>query len=182
MFCTRNAQLADLDDIYELSKLETLINLPRDRNRLSHIINNSLESFVLPHQDRAKNHYLFVLEDCSNSQVVGVSLIHGQHGTDEKPHFFFRVESETKSYPPIDAKLTHKVLVLDYEPNGYSEVGGLILHPKYRKNPYKLGKQLSLARFLYISIRRELFTKIIHTEFLPSINPQGENPPMGSSR
>lgn len=176
MFCVRNARLEDLEDIYKLSELETLINLPHDRDYLTHVITNSLESFAQPQRERTQNHYFFVIEDCEHSQVVGVSLIHGQHGTYEMPHFFFRICHETKSYPPLNAKISHKVLVLDFEIHGYSEVGGLILHPQYRKTPYKLGKQLSLARFLYIARHRESFTDIIHTELLPSINPKGEPP------
>lgn len=173
MFRIRNICEQDLDGLYELSKLETLINLPQDRKLLARKIENSLKSFKCPSDKKSQNHYIFVLEDLAKSKVIGASMIHGQHGTDQEPHFFFRIYQEEKFSTSINMKFTHDVLQLDYEPNGYSEIGGLILYPEYRGRADKLGKQLSFARFLYISLNQELFTNIIHTELQPPLNQEG---------
>ena len=157
----------------ELSVLETLINLPQDRDQLAKKIELSCQSFKKPNRERSKNHYLLVLEDVAMDKVVGVSVIHGQHGTDEEPHFFFRVYNEKKFSTTINTGFIHGVLELDYEPNGYSEIGGLILHPDYRGREEKLGKQLSFSRFLYIALNQAFFTEMIHAELLPPLNQKG---------
>ena len=173
MFLIRNVCQKDLGDLYELSSFEKLINLPNNRKQLETKIQNSLESFKNPSEEKSKNHYVFVLEDLTSSKVVGVSMIHGQHGTEEDPHFFFRVSTEKKFSSMMNIEFSHDVLELDYEVNGYSEIGGLILHPDYRGHPSKLGKQLSFSRFLYIALNRKFFTHTIHTELLPPLNKEG---------
>ena len=177
MFLVRSVCEQDLNHLEELSRLENLLNLPRDREQLAKKIQTAAESFKIPFTDKSKNHYIFVLEDTSQSRVIGVSMIHGQHGTEESPHFFFKISDVKKSTPVIDDIFSHEVLELDYEPNGYSEIGGLVLHPDYRGNEYKLGKQLSFSRFLYMAMNPLLFTPVIHTELLPPLNAEG-NPPL----
>ena len=173
MFLIRSISKKDLNELCELSSLEKLISLPNNREQLARKIQNSLRSFKQPSKEISKNHYIFVLEDLEKSKIVGVSMIHGQHGTEERPHFFFRVYQEKKFSSTTNTELIHDILELDYEPNGYSEVGGLVLHPDYRGHPYRLGKQLSFARFLYIASHRKFFTDVIHTELLPPLNQEG---------
>ncbi|MCY4643142.1 MAG: arginine N-succinyltransferase [Bacteriovoracales bacterium] len=177
MFFIRNACIEDLGELYELSHLEMLLNLPRDRKRLEAIIENSLASFKKPNPQRFKNHYLFVLKDFKKSKIVGSCLIHGQHGTDQNPHFFFRISQEKKYSSIIKKEFTHDFLEIDYEPNGYSEIGALILHPDYRGRKERLGKQLSFARFLYMAINPSFFTETIHAELLPPVS-EGGTPPL----
>ena len=176
MFLIRNIGIEDLNDLYQLSQLEHLINLPRDKKQLRDRIQNSLQSFKKPNDNKALNYYLFVLEDLTKSKIIGISMIHGQHGTEKHPHFFFRVYKEQKRCSALKTEFTHTILELDYEPNGCSEIGGLILHPDYRGRAGKLGKQLSFCRFLYMALYPQRFTDTIHTELLPPLNPQGSPP------
>ena len=173
MFIIRNSYEQDIEDIYKLSCLETLINLPSKKEALMKIIKNSLESFKSPHPQRAKNHYLFVIEDTDTSRVIGTAMIHGQHGTEEEPHFFFRVYNEKKFSKTINTGFIHGILELDYEPNGFSEIGGLILHPDYRGSRERVGKQLAFSRFLYMTLYPNRFTNVIHSELLPPLNKEG---------
>ena len=176
MLLIRNAGPGDVDDLYELSCLENLINLPQSRPRLAQMIQETVRSFQQADKDKSKNCYIFVLEDLTEGKVVGVSMIYGRHGTEEKPHFFFRVSREETFSSTINQGFIQGTLELDYEPNGYSEVGGLVLHPDYRGRPEKLGKQLSFCRFFYMAFNRELFTPIIHAELLPPFDRDGRPP------
>ena len=170
MFSIRNTRKQDLEDIYELSQIEDLINLPNNRSTLNTMLQRSEQSFKNPDKKKEKNYYIFVLEDLTKNKVIGVSIIHGKHGTESEPHFFFRIYQEKKVSLSLNKTTTHKILELDYEPNGYTEIGGLILHPNYRSRKDKLGKQLAYSRFLYMALKPHLFTEIIHTELLPPLD------------
>lgn len=177
MFRIRNVVEDDLNDLFELSKLEQFINLPNDEKLLKKQIESSVKSFYNPSEVKSDNYFIFVLEDLEKKKVIGVSMIHGQHGTEEEPHYFFRVTKEEKFSETINTGFIHGILQLDFEPNGYTEVGGLVLDPSYRGNPFKLGKQLSFVRFLYMGQNPNLFTETIHTELLPPLDDDG-NPPL----
>ncbi|MGH7281884.1 MAG: arginine N-succinyltransferase, partial [Polyangiaceae bacterium] len=57
--------------------------------------------------------------------------------------------------------------------NGPTEIGGLVLHPDYRRVPERLGQCISYVRFLYIKMHRELFKDEILAELLPPLEPDG---------
>jgi len=96
MFLMRNVVLTDLEDLFELSGKVLFINLPHDKNIIEKKIKKSLKSFSNPSNNLEDNYYIFVLEDTSKNKVVGVSMIHAQHGTETEPHFFLRVSYENK--------------------------------------------------------------------------------------
>lgn len=176
MYRIRNIKQADLDDVFELSKLQIFINLPSNKEKLRKIIVNSLESFKSPSTNLENNYYLFALEDCSKGKVIGVSMIHGKHGTETEPHFYLRVAREHKFSSTINTGFIHGTLKLGIESNGWSEIGGLILDPAYRGNSLKLGKQLSFVRFLFIGMNPSLFTPTIHCELMPPFDENGHSP------
>jgi arginine N-succinyltransferase len=176
MYLIREVQETDLDDLFELSELVFFINLPRDRDLIEKKILNSIKSFKSPSKDKSRNNFLFVMEDSTTNKVIGVSLIHGQHGTEDEPHYFLRVGQEQKFSESLSTGFIHGTLTFDYEPNGWSEIGGLVVHPDYRANGQKLGKQLSFCRFVYIGLHRQLFTQEIHTELMPPLDQHGNSP------
>lgn len=175
MFIIRDAQISDLDDLFLLSQKANLLNLPSDQKKLTNLIKSSLKSFKAPSKSLEKNYYLFCLEDLVKNKVVGVSMIHGKHGTPEIPHYYLKVDQEIKESNTLKTKIINNTLKLGIEPDGFTEIGGLILDSEYRGNPHKLGKQLSMARFLYIVQHRHLFTKIIHSELLPPFDENGKS-------
>jgi arginine N-succinyltransferase len=176
VFIVRSVNNSDIDSLYELSSLVTFINLPHDREIITALVNSSVRSFNSPDKDKSKNYYLFVLEDLNEKKIVGASLIHAQHGTDDIPHFFFKVSKIEKFSETINTGFIHGTLKLDYEPNGYSEIGGLVIHPNYRGHKEKLGKFLSFVRFLYMSSNPHLFTKEVHSELMPPLDQNGKSP------
>jgi arginine N-succinyltransferase len=176
MFILRAAEEKDLDDLYELSQLVTFINLPPDRDLIEKKVLSSLKAFQTPSQTLSKNYYLFVLEDLDKQKVVGASMIHAQHGTDEEPHFYLTVSQENKFSSTINTGFIHGTLKLGLETDGPTEIGGLILSPEYRRNDQKLGKQLSFVRFMYMALYPQHFKELIHSELMPPFDKEGRSP------
>ena len=111
MFIVRDVKKSDLDDLYFLSKQALLLNLPSDKNIIEELISNSIKSFNEPDtNDLSKNYYLFGLEDTTQNKVVGISMIHGKHGTPESPHFFLKVGKEVKASKTLEKNFIHQTL------------------------------------------------------------------------
>lgn len=176
MFIIRNATLNDLSDLYELSQHMVFINLPPDRDIIKKKINASIKSFKSPSDILENNYYIFVLEDSEKRKVIGASMIHGKHGTEEEPHFYLKVSKEQKYSKTINTGFIHGTLKLGLTSDGWSEIGGLILSPDFRGHLDKLGKQLSYVRFLYIGLNRHRFTDYIHSELMPPLDNKGQSP------
>lgn len=176
MYLIREVQETDLNDLYELSELVYFISLPHDKDLIEKKILNSIKSFKSPAKEKYKNNYIFVMEDLATNKVIGVSLIHGQHGTEDEPHYFLRVGQEQKFSESLSTGFIHGTLTFDCEQNGWTEIGGLVVHPDYRANGEKLGKQLSFCRFVYLGLHPKLFTQEIHTELMPPLDQDGNSP------
>ena len=176
MYILRNAVESDLDQILELSQLKVFINLPSDKKVLEEKIQNSLRSFNNPSPKLEDNIYVFVLEDINNNRILGVSMIHGKHGTEDEPHFYLTVAQENKYSNSLNTGFIHGTLKFGYNPDGYTEIGGLILEPGHRGSPFKLGKALSYSRFLYIAQNQNEFTDEIHVELMPPFDSNGNSP------
>jgi arginine N-succinyltransferase len=176
MFILRAVETQDVDDLFELSQLITFINLPPDRQIIEKKVASSLKSFISPSENLWDNHYLFVLEDLNKKKVIGASMIHAQHGTEDEPHFFLTVGQENKFSSTINTGFIHGTLKLGLDTNGPTEIGGLILSPDYRNNALKLGKQLSFVRFLYMAIYPNWFKSLIHSELMPPFDKDGRAP------
>lgn len=176
MFILRSVQPDDLRDLYQLSNIMTFINLPPDEEIIGTKIDSSIKSFHHPSKRLWENYYIFVLEDNDNGEVLGVSMIHAQHGTEEEPHFYLTVGTESKFSQTINTGFVHGTLKLGLDTNGPTEIGGLILNPDYRGHKEKLGKQLSFARFLYMASHPERFKPMVHSELMPPLDKYGNSP------
>lgn len=176
MFILRSVQTKDLKDLFKLSSIMNFINLPADEDLIQLKIESSINSFKHPSKDFSKNYYIFVMEDSSSSEVLGVSMIHAQHGTEDEPHFFLSVGQEAKFSQTINTGFVHGTLKLGLDTNGPTEIGGLILDPEYRGLSDKLGKQLSFVRFLYMGIYPERFRPTVHSELMPPFDKNGNSP------
>jgi len=176
MFILRNATMDDLNDLYDLSKKVLFINLPADKKIITDKIKKSLKSFTSPGTNFSKNYYIFVIEDITEKKIIGVSMVHAQHGTEHEPHFFLRVGNENKYSSTINTGFVHGTLKLGLDMNGPSEIGGLVVNPLYRGNPAKLGKQISFVRFLYMGLNPEQFKETILSELMPPFDAQNRAP------
>jgi arginine N-succinyltransferase len=176
MFILRSVQTKDLKALFHLSNIMTFINLPPDEEMISSKIESSMKSFKNPSTDLSENYYIFVLEDTESNEILGVSMIHGQHGTEDEPHFYLSVGQEAKFSQTINTGFVHGTLKLGLDTNGPTEIGGLILNPTYRGHKQKLGKQLSFVRFLFMGIQPERFKTQVHSELLPPFDKNGNSP------
>jgi arginine N-succinyltransferase len=175
LFVLRSVSLSDLNDLYDLSGKVSFINLPHDLEIIKRKLSKSERSFEEPHELLTENYYFFVLEDVAKQSVIGVSMIHAQHGTDKEPHFFLRVANEHKYSQTINTGFVHGTLKLGLDTNGPTEIGGLVVDPEYRGNPEKLGKQISFVRFLYMAMNRDRFRDTVLSELMPPLDPEGNS-------
>ena len=176
MFILRNVEMTDLEDLYELSGKVFFINLPHDKSIIKNKIEKSLKCFNSPSEKKEDNYYIFVLEDFEKKKVIGVSMIHAQHGTEKEPHFFLRVSHENKYSSTINTGFVHGTLRLGLDTNGPTEIGGLVVCPSYRGHKEKLGKQISFIRFLYMADHQDRFKDIVHSELMPPLDAHGQSP------
>ncbi|MBL7664161.1 MAG: arginine N-succinyltransferase [Bacteriovoracaceae bacterium] len=176
MFIIRSVAEKDLDNLFDLSSMVFFINLPNDKSIIKSKIKKALTSFKKPSKDFGENMYLFVLEDIETQRVVGASMIHAQHGTEDEPHFYLQVGLEKKFSETINTGFMHGTLKLGYETDGPTEIGGLVVHPDFRQNKDKLGKQLSFARFLFMGHHPERFKETVHSELMPPLDKKGNSP------
>jgi len=174
-FQIRNATIHDCSEILELSKLLNLYNLPNNRDLLEKKLLNTEKSFRGEIEEKAKNEYIFVLEDLSSKKIVGASLIIAKHGTNESPHTYFKVLKKKKESSTLNIIVEHEILRAGFDYDGPSEIGALVLKPEYRGHPKKLGKFLSFIRFMYVAAFRERFENHIHSELMPLFDEAGNS-------
>ena len=176
MYIIRSAHLNDLEDLHELSSLMTFINLPNDKIELEEMIISSDTSFTNPSPNKEDNIYIFVLEDIVKKTIYGASVIHARHGSEKEPHYFMKVGTEQKFCNSLNTGFIHGTLKLGIDNTGYTEIGGLVLHPDFRASGEKLGKQVSFARFLYMSTHLNEFCELTHSELMPPFDHEGKSP------
>lgn len=176
MIILRSVKDSDVDGLFELSKLVQFLNLPNDLKLIKQKVTASVNSFKNPSREPSENHFIFILEDLSKKKIIGVSMIHGQHGTFDKPHFFLEIDEEKTFSETLKKRISHQTLKLKVETDGPTEIGGLVVHPDYRKHEEKLGKQLSFIRFLFMGAFPEYFKSIIHSELMPPFDKDGKAP------
>ena len=176
MILLREIQEKDLEALEKFSLIPGFINLPNDRDLLKEKIQKSVFSFRDENQNKSDGKYLFVAEDVEAGKVLGTSMIAGQHGTIESPHFYFEVGSEEKFSQALGTGFIHGTLKLKYEVNGPSEIGGLVLDPENRNSEARIGRQISFVRFLFLGLNRSKFKRKILAELLPPLNKKGQSP------
>jgi len=170
MFTIREVFPDDLEGLHAVASHLNTVNLPNDPAILEKLIDHSRKSFN-GQLDVFKREYLFVLVD--DGKIIGTSMIHAQHGTRRAPHIFYDVMTDERYSETLDKHFIHKLLRIGYNYNGPTEIGGLVLHPAYRRKTEALGKWLSYVRFLYIGLHRASFRDEVLSELLPPLNPDG---------
>jgi arginine N-succinyltransferase len=173
-FLLRSIQMQDLKQLSDLASQFSLLNLPSDKKILSEKIERSLASFAgdLPPPEAE---YLFVVEDQEQGQIAGSSLILAKHGTDDIPHYYFKVLKKNRFSEDLGIGFIHQVLKLCEDTNGPTEIGGLLIDRAYRRRPEKLGKQISLVRFIYMGMFPDEFQERILCELTPPLAEGGRS-------
>ncbi len=175
-FLIRNAVRGDLNEVLRLARHLDSYNLPADRRRLYALLGDVERSFAGAPASRAREKYLFLLEDRKRGRVAGCSLVVAQHGTPGLPHLSLNVFEEKRRSRTLGRSVCHRCLRLHWTESGPTELGGLVLLPEYRGRPERLGHWLSYARLLFIAARRRRFRGRLLAEYLPAFARDGASP------
>lgn len=173
-FVVRPIHTDDLEQLQDLAQQFHLLNLPGNRKVLEGKIERSMASFSkeLP---KEKSEYLFVMEDLEEKLIVGSSLIMGKHGTFDTPHSYFKILKRDHFSHDLGIGFIHQVLRFQMDTDGPTEIGGLLVNKIYRRRPEKLGKQISLIRFLYMGMHLDRFEERVTCELTPPLTDEGRS-------
>ncbi|MDH5433194.1 MAG: arginine N-succinyltransferase [Gammaproteobacteria bacterium] len=175
MMVIRPVALTDLNDIVVLaSQTGTgLTTLPNNPAHLEEKIRQSLRAFdktTFPPLDET---YLFVLEDTSNSKVVGTSGIVAAVGT-TKPFYTYKINQEVHFSETTNVYKDHQFLTLTNDFTGDAEICTLFLSPEHRGGGN--GQLLSKSRFLFMADHHERFGQNVVAEMRGQSDDQGHSP------
>jgi len=170
----RQSRKADLDDLFELSRQFVLLNLPANKLKLTKILEVSDDSFNEKLQ-QPEREYLFVVEDVELKKIVGASKIVSKHGTATEPHLYYKIEKKEKFSSDLGLGFIHQILSFKEDYDGPTELGGLIVDKDYRRRPEKVGKSISLVRFMYIAAHLDQFEPKLHCEMAPPLTSEGRS-------
>lgn len=164
-FLIQSVSFKDYSALRNLALKYPLLNLPAEEALLKKKIKMSEQSFaeILPWE---KRNFLFVLKT-DQDELLGSSQIAAQSGTVEVPAYSLKIFKE---------KGKTSFLQLKKITDGPSYLGGLILGADYRGHPEKIGKQLSLIRFLFTAMQPGFFKSTFHAEVAPFLDERGKNP------
>lgn len=173
-FIVRAVKRDDLSQLTDLAKQFNLLNLPGDRKVLSEKIARSESSFAgeLP-KDKAE--YVFVVEDTEENLVVGSSLIIAKHGSEDVPHCYFKILKRDHFSKDLGIGFIHQVLRFQLDTDGPTEIGGLLVDKTYRRRPERLGKQISLSRFVFMGLHPDKFESRVLCELTPPLTEEGRS-------
>lgn len=173
-FIVRAVKRDDLSQLTDLAKQFNLLNLPGDRKVLSEKIARSEASFS-GELSKGKAEYIFVVEDTEESLVVGSSLILAKHGTEEAPHCYFKILKRDHFSQDLGIGFIHQVLRFQLDTDGPTEIGGLLVDKTYRRRPERLGKQISLSRFVFMGLHPDKVEKRVLCELTPPLTEEGRS-------
>ncbi|MBW2391213.1 MAG: arginine N-succinyltransferase [Deltaproteobacteria bacterium] len=175
MLILRPIRAEDLDDLLVLAGQLDSMNLPCDQEFLQRRIALSERSFGESLESGESGIYVFVMEDPEAGRVIGTSMIMAKHGAPGHPYYWFEVSTEERSSAELDRRFVHTKLRLRSTEDGPTEIGGLILDPRYRAHAQKCGKALSIVRFAYMSMHPDRFQREVTAEMLSPFKESGGN-------
>lgn len=157
----------------QLAQYLDSVNLPNDPAALQALLTTSERSFRGEIQNPRRREYIFVLWDRELDQAIGTSMVIAQLGHRNAPYIFFDVRREEKYSATLDRHFIHTILATRYVYDGPTEIGGLVVHPAYRRKPERLGTLISYVRFLFLAMRRSEVRDEVLAELLPPLEPDG---------
>ena len=175
MYVIRQATPDDLPTLLKLARMVHFINLPADKDIISGKIARSRLAFAGQSTSEREREFMFVLEQVESEHVVGTSSILSCISWPGRPHTYLKVRRRERFSKDLQTGTVHITLELGTDESGPSEMGGLILAPGYRGLPDRLGSLLSLVRFHYMGLHRELFSERIIAEMMGALTPDSRN-------
>src|SRR5579862_4011334 len=133
----------DQEQILDIARHLNTVNLPEEEEGVAQILDLSQKSFTGQIKDPKRRQYVFVLVDLAKDRIIGTSMVFGQLGRKDAPYIYLDVIDEERYSQTLDKHFKHTILKIGYSYNGPTEIGGLVLHPDYRRVPERLGTFLS---------------------------------------
>ena len=139
-----------------------MTSLPPDSEVLREKIEASVASFEGNYPKKGQESYFFVLEDGENGgHIAGTCGIKARIGLSQ-PFYSYKLTTITQVSTQLDIFSKQTLLQVTNDLTGATEVGSLFLEPSYRRD--RLGKMMSLSRFLFMAARPELFAEQVIAE------------------
>lgn len=174
-FVVRPSRESDLDSLYDMAKLTGggFTNLPPDRKALRAKLARSAAAFGKAADEAGDDLYLLILENTETGKVAGTAQIFSRVGQ-LWPFYSYRIGTLAQRSKELDRTFRAEMLTLTTDYEGYSEVGGLFLHPRERAGG--LGLLLARSRYLFIRQHRARFGARLLAELRGVIDEAGGSP------
>jgi arginine N-succinyltransferase len=171
----RAARSDDLRALYDLAKLTGggFTNLPAEKDTLEAKLARSEEGFSREGENPGDDLYVFMLENVETGQIRGTCQIFGAVGTD-RPFYSYLISTLTVKSEELGRIFRNQTLNLTTDLEGFSEVGGLFLHPQERAGG--LGMLLARSRYLFIKQHRPRFGDSVLAELRGVMDQAGHSP------
>ena len=171
----RAAGPADLRAFYEMAKLTGggFTNLPAEKATLEAKLARSEQGFSREGETPGDDLYVFMLENVETRQIRGTCQIFGAVGTD-RPFYSYLISTLTQKSAELGRIFRNQTLNLTTDLEGFSEVGGLFLHPQERAGG--LGMLLARSRYLFIKQHRPRFGDSVLAELRGVMDQSGNSP------
>jgi arginine N-succinyltransferase len=173
-FLVRGVAPDDVDDLLLLARQFSLLNLPADKKVIVEKIERSIASFS-GELSREEAAYIFVIEDLEQKSIAGSSQIVAKHGVPGEPSYSFEVLKKERFSRDLGVGFIHQILRLKINEDGPTEIGGLVVDQSYRSRPEKVGKLISLARFLYVGMYPDKFEETLYAQMAPPLTEEGRS-------
>lgn len=159
----RPARVTDHDAVLALAHQAGfgMTSLPPDPKVLEEKIAASVASFAGSYAKPGQESYFFVLEDPEKNHIAGTCGIKSRIGLTQ-PFYSYKLTTITQISSQLDKFSKQSLLQVTNDLTGSTEVGALFLQPAYRRD--RLGKMISLARFLFIAAFRDKFAEQVIAE------------------
>jgi arginine N-succinyltransferase len=171
MFVIRQAQPDDAPTLLKLARMVHFINLPADKDIIAAKIAKSCRSFDGELHNQRERQFMFVLEDTEGGAVIGTSGVICQISWQGWPQIYLQVRRREHFSRDLNTGAVHMTIQVMTDESGPSELGGLILAPGYRGHRERLGSLLSLVRFHFMGLHKELFQERILAELMGPLTP-----------
>lgn len=171
----RPVTLEDLPAVHKLAEAAGfgMTSLPADEQVLQDKVEKAVASFAGDPSRKGKEIFLFVMEDPDSGEVVGTTGIKAHVGLNQ-PFYSYKLTTITQQCKELDIFSKHEMLQVTNDLTGVSEIGSLFLLPEYRRD--RLGRLLSLFRFLFVADFSDYFADSIIAEMRGVSDRNGNSP------
>jgi len=171
----RPARISDHDAVLGLARQAGfgMTSLPPDPKVLHEKIENSAMGFAGTYPKPGQESFFFILEDDATGDIVGTCGIKARIGLTQ-PFYSYKLTTITQISSQLNQFSKHELLQVTNDLTGSTEVGALFLLPAYRRD--KMGKMLSLARFMFIAAHKARFADQVIAEMRGVHDHEGRAP------